>query len=115
MSYSSKYIGQRIRALRENNNISREALAEQLELSDSYIGLVERGTRGITLTNLVKIANYFEVSIEYFFLEKKGEIMHNITSTRLDHLAKIIETVDDDDYEFLLKIIKEMTVHLKNK
>ena len=48
--------GQRIRVLRLAAGISQEELAEKAGLHRTYIGMIERGEKNITLKNLVKIA-----------------------------------------------------------
>ncbi|TCK92421.1 helix-turn-helix protein [Natranaerovirga hydrolytica] len=111
MKYHCDKVGIRIRTLREDNQLSREHLADILDLSDSYIGLIERGNRGITINNLVKIANYFNVSIEYFFEDRSNNSI--VTSTRLKNLSNLIDSLDEEDYAFVLHIIKDMVFHIK--
>lgn len=68
---NSKLIGQRIRESREIFGLSREDLAEMLELSDYYIGQLERGQRQMSLGVLVKIASCLHISLDYLVLGKK--------------------------------------------
>ena len=49
-------IGNRIRELRINADLSQEKLAFECELDRTYIGSVERGERNISVINLQKIA-----------------------------------------------------------
>jgi len=49
-------IGNRIRELRIEANLSQEKLAFESELDRTYIGSVERGERNISVINLRKIA-----------------------------------------------------------
>ena len=63
MDYSS--IGNKIKRLRKENNLTQEVLAEQLDISYTYLSQVERGIRGINLNNLILIANRFNVSVDY--------------------------------------------------
>lgn len=104
-------VGKRIRQLRECKKISREELAEILELSDSYIGLIERGARGITLENLVKIANLFEVSLDYFVVESK----EFTPSKQIQYLLKTIDSFNENDYNFIVNIVSELVQHLNSK
>lgn len=51
-----KSIGQRIRALREANNLSQEQLALMTGVGRSYLAKVEAGNRNATVDFLEKIA-----------------------------------------------------------
>lgn len=59
--------GKRIRELRLLKNISQEELGELAGLHRTYIGMIERGERNITLKNLEKIAKAFDMNIEEIF------------------------------------------------
>ncbi|GAB4207764.1 MAG: helix-turn-helix transcriptional regulator [Roseiflexaceae bacterium] len=48
--------GANIRALRETQGLSQEALALAADLDRTYIGGVERGERNISLINICRIA-----------------------------------------------------------
>lgn len=48
--------GKNVQRLRTEQNISQEKLAEKAHLHRTYIGMVERAERNITLINMQKIA-----------------------------------------------------------
>ena len=58
-----KKFGNRVRELRIAQGISQEILAQKSGLHRTYIGGIERGERNISLINIKKIANVFEISI----------------------------------------------------
>ena len=55
--------GRRVRRFRTDGGYSQEAFAHQAGLDRSYLGLIERGQRNITLANIEKIARALGVSI----------------------------------------------------
>lgn len=55
--------GQRIKQLRNQNNISQEKLSFSTGFHRTYIGMIERGERNISLTNIAVFAKVFEMSI----------------------------------------------------
>lgn len=61
-------VGERIRALREERGISQEALADICKLHRTYVGLIERGKRNISLTTLEGIAAGLGVAVGELFV-----------------------------------------------
>lgn len=55
--------GERIKQLRNQKNISQEKLSFSTGFHKTYIGMIERGERNISLTNIAVFAKVFEMSI----------------------------------------------------
>lgn len=64
--------GNRVRELRKLKNLSQEELAFRADLHRTYIGMIERAEKNITLLNIEKIANALEVSINDLFNETRS-------------------------------------------
>lgn len=60
-----KELGKRIRAERRKQELTQEKLAEMADISESFMGHIERGGRMLSIETLVKIANSLNLSIEY--------------------------------------------------
>lgn len=58
-----KEFGERIKGLRTNKNISQELLANLTGFHRTYIGMVERGERNISLVNIAVFAKVFQMPI----------------------------------------------------
>jgi transcriptional regulator with XRE-family HTH domain len=56
--------GDNVRKYRRILNISQEDLAHRADLHRTYIGMIERAEKNITLVNMEKIANALQVKIE---------------------------------------------------
>jgi len=56
--------GENVRKHRRILNISQEELANRADLHRTYIGMIERAEKNITLVNMQKIANALKVNIE---------------------------------------------------
>ncbi len=63
--------GENVRKYRRLLNISQEELAHKANLHRTYIGMIERAEKNITLVNIEKIANALEVNIEYLLSNGK--------------------------------------------
>ena len=63
----SKEFGARVRKLRNVLGLSQEELAEKAGVHRTYIGMIERGEKNITLSNIEKIASALGVSVDKLF------------------------------------------------
>jgi len=58
-----RLFGNNVQKIRKQKNISQEQLAELAHVHRTYIGMIERAERNITLINIEKIANALDVEI----------------------------------------------------
>jgi len=65
MAMDYQDLGNRIRKQRILMNLSREKLAEEIGVTTSYIGHIERGLRSASLETLVDIANRLQIGLDY--------------------------------------------------
>ncbi len=64
--------GKRVKQLRLQLGLSQEELAHRCGFYRTYIGMVERAERSITLCNIFKIANGLNVSLKELFDYEQG-------------------------------------------
>ena len=62
-----RQLGLSIKLARVRKGLSQEELAELAGLHRTYIGMVERAERNITVINLVQIAKALDVSLDKLF------------------------------------------------
>ena len=60
-SEAARIFGERVRAERLRLGISQETLAQLSEVHWTFVGQVERGTRNLSLHNIIKIAGGLDV------------------------------------------------------
>jgi transcriptional regulator with XRE-family HTH domain len=60
-------VGENIRALRVIRGLSQEQLAHKASVHRTYIGIVERAEKNITLVNIEKISNALEIDLVELF------------------------------------------------
>lgn len=56
-------LGSKVRAMREQIGLSQEGLAEKCGFDRTYISMVERGKRNISLLNLLKLSKGLGTSV----------------------------------------------------
>lgn len=59
--------GSRLKILRKNKKLTQAKLAERIDVSTNFIGMVERGKRNTTVDKIFKLANALDVSLAKFF------------------------------------------------
>ena len=65
--------GIKVREYRKKKGLSQEELAFKADLHRTYIGMIERAEKNITLLNIEKIANALEVNINELMTFENGQ------------------------------------------
>ena len=73
-------IGERLRGLREDLKMTREEFSEKVDITDSFLGQIERGERSLSVKTLKKIVKYTGISADYLLFGK---------NTNNDNIKKI--------------------------
>ena len=73
-----KRLGERIREERLRLNLTQAQLAEAIDISDTYMGAVERGERSLTLDMLVRLVNRLGVTVDYLLADSVSNSDTNI-------------------------------------
>lgn len=55
------YFGERVKATRKIQKLSQEELAERADLHRTYIGMIERGEKNVTLLSIIKISRALNI------------------------------------------------------
>ena len=89
-------IGEKIKKLREEKNITQKELSYHVNTSKESISQYERGVQSPKPETLIMLANYFNVSIDYILGRvdiKNSFIIDNYKKENLDEetINKIIE------------------------
>ena len=106
-SVDYKELGARIRTERKRQNLTQENLAEMAEISDSFMGHIERGGRTLSLETLVRLANALNMSIEYIVY---GE--HNYKPNMLpNEMHDALSQMSNSQRKVFLGIMKTLAAH----
>ena len=94
-------IGQTVKRLRQQHGLTQDQLSEKCEISTSFLGHIERGSRKLSLETAVKIADSLNVSIDTLIIsgiESNDGLLANIDA--------IIQSHDKDKRAQFLRIVK---------
>jgi len=98
-----------LKKLREQTNLTQQDLAQKLNLSSGAIGMYEQGRRSPDISILIKIADFFDVEVDYLLGRKDISNKDAITFTNdLYNLTKKIKSLDDDTYNLLINVITQL-------
>jgi transcriptional regulator with XRE-family HTH domain len=106
-----KSLGERIRYLRKQKNLSLEKLGELADIHTNYVGAIERGEKNITIESLIKISIGLEVTLEELFryiepMDKEDD---------LNSIVQILSNRSSEDLSLALKLIKSVFEWEKQK
>ena len=116
--------GTKLRILREKKGILQKELAMTLNTSASTIGMYENERREPDNKTLKKIANFFNVSIDYLLDNENINISAEINLKRQDELKRVLiknnclntsDELNDEELEKLIKFIKINMEFIKEK
>ena len=103
-------IGENIRNERISRNISIDELAEMLDLTSGFVGLIERGQRGTTPNTLYKLADVFSMSIDSFFHDKAKPSLsmgeEYSPSAKRKKIESLISGLTEKELDFTISILK---------
>lgn len=105
----SEKIGNNIRKYRLMRKMRQEDLAERAELSVTYIGMVERGEKTLSMDSFIRIVNVLGVSSDMILadvLETGYEVKTSLLTEKLEKLSKKDRDMVYDMIETLLRHCK---------
>ena len=101
-------IGERIRKIREELKMSREKFSEMIDISDVFLGQIERGERSLSTKTLVKIVKFTGISADYILF---GDNSSNNTISKIN---RILNKCSDDVIDYIYKLIHDTFYFIKN-
>jgi len=83
-----KFLGQRLRALRKQHQLSQERLGEGSALSGKFIGEVERGEKSISVDSLYRVAVTLKVPLS--LLTDVGTSRHPVPNANAEKILALV-------------------------
>ncbi len=100
-------IGKKIKQARMENEMSQEMLASKCDISTSFLGHIERGTRKMSLETFLTICSELNLSTDYVLSDE----LPNADATVLNiiHSAKRNGKVQYEKYLTIIKALAQIT------
>lgn len=100
-------LGKRIRDERKRQHLTQEQLAELADISESFMGHIERGGRVLSVETLIKLANALDLSVEYIVCGEYNYQPGALPSELHEALARM----SDRQRKVFLSIMKTLADH----
>ena len=102
-------LGERIRLGRKANNLTREKLAELIDVSPRFLAEVESGKVGVSLQTLKNISIALSASTDYLLgLDNENQL------SQFDLLCSQLESIDEKYLPLISAIVKEIKYLVEN-
>lgn len=101
-------IGARIRRQREHIGMTQEQLGEACELSASFVGHIERGSRKLSVESLYKMASVLDVSADYLLSDRMLQ-----ETTLPVEISSLLQGSDKRKRQEFWRVVKILASHLE--
>ena len=88
--------GQRVRRLRRERGLTQARMAAQLGISTSYLNLIERSQRPVTVPFLLKLGQAFDIDLQRFAEDDEGRVTARLREVLGDPLFARSQVSDQD-------------------
>ena len=102
-------IGHRLRRLRREHALSQTQLAERLEISASYLNLIEHNQRPVSAVLLLKLARLFDLDLQTFAEDDESRVLAGLREVFADPTLAMSEAVSAQDLRELAALAPPVT------
>ena len=107
-------MGRRIRVIRERKEITREELAEKMDISPAFISDVEYGNKGMSIKNLYLLSQLLGVSAEYLLSGKLYSLDNDEESLRVhEEIVSLLKECAPEQIESFRRISQILADDMK--
>ena len=104
MSEIAQFLGQRIRELRNEKQMSQEELSFKAGISAAHLGQIERATKNPTIDTVAKIAAALSVPVTSLFTENQSTATP--VNTTVGKINAYLCTMTEDEQKDFLRILR---------
>ena len=105
-----KRLGERIREERQRLNLTQAQLAEDIDISNTYMGAIERGERSLTLHTIVRLVARLGVSVDFLLVDYVPDSDPNIFS----QFKQIVDGQPLERKQLAISVLRTIFSHFDN-
>ncbi len=94
------WIGRKLYALREKNKLTQKKLEKEVALSASAISNIENSLSFPSVDTLIRLAEYFNVDVEYFLSDVNEELENLAIKTKLKTAEEFLSRGKNARHQF---------------
>ena len=95
-------IGDRIRSIREDIPMTREKFSEMIDISEVFLGQIERGECSLSLKTLSNIVSFSGASTDFILYG------NNSNNTYIKKINRMLNHCSEDSIEFIYNLIHDV-------
>jgi transcriptional regulator with XRE-family HTH domain len=103
-------LGEKLRQKRNILGLSQDAVSEKLGLSESFYGHIERGSKVLSVESLIKIARYYDMSLDFLLMDSSNSGNDKKLQAELDN---IFRDKPPSQTDYLLNILKVLSANIE--
>lgn len=103
-------LGQRIRQMRKRKGLTQLSLSEQLGLSPTYISYIESGSKSMSLSTFIEVANILNVTADELLVDS----LVNTVKVSNHELTALLSDCSEYEKHILLDAATAIKASLRN-
>ncbi len=117
MNYT-KTIGSNIRYERKLRGLTIDDFAKVIGMAPGFVGLIERGQRGTSIANMVRIAEFFDITLDELITKdlSEGKVSTPKSVNKVDKdrraLISMISTMSENKVQILAANAKALNKYI---
>jgi len=104
MKNNLKYIGENIRTIRKRKGLTLEVLSGLSGVSESFLGMVERGASSLSIETLISLCEALDVTSDSLIME--GRKIKSQPSDKYDTICTMLKMATDEELDFYINFVK---------
>ena len=101
-------MGQRLKGERKRLHYTQEYVAEAVGITPAFVGHIERGERSLSLDTLIRLCNFYHVTIDYIL----QETLPCDASAISEQIESLIHQRTQDEQMMMLDVLKAFARHM---
>jgi len=104
MKNNLKHIGENIRTARKRKGLTLEVISGLADVTESFLGMVERGASSLSIETLISICDALDVTPDSILMEGREEDTR--PSDKCDTLFTMLKNATDGELDFYINFVK---------